>query len=102
MPMSWIHNTPLRNMPYAGNLIFNVLNQYRENITIYMTRNKKIHKCKDSTDPLFRNVIGVPSNSRVESAQGNEHTTQIYSQKMKKQPVSPVPTSTKLQDFMIG
>lgn len=42
----------------------------------------------------------IPSYSQVKSAQENQHTTQKYSQKKQQQPISPVPTPIKLQDFL--
>ena len=60
MTVSCIQNSPLRNMPYVWNLIFTVLKQYKGNITTYMTRNKKIHKHKESINSLFSNVTGCP------------------------------------------
>lgn len=58
MTVSQTHNSLLKNLPYAWNLIFTALRQYRKNITIYMERNKKIHKHKNSINSLFKNVTG--------------------------------------------
>lgn len=103
MRPSWIHNSPPRNTPYVWNLIFTVLKQYStgKHYHIY-DKNKKIHKHKDSTNARECDWLSYLTNSRVKSTQGNEHTTQMHSQKMKRQPMSLFPTPTELQDFMLG
>lgn len=60
-----------------------------------MTKTKKTHKHKDSKNSLFGNVTSP--NSRVKSAQRNEHTTHIPTQKKKSQPMSLFPTPAKLR-----
>lgn len=58
MTIYWTHISPQSNLSYAWNLIFTALRQCRKTITIYMTRNKKLHKHKDSINSLFKNVTG--------------------------------------------